>query len=73
VAEYKVDGIPRRSWRETFQIVGERQQWEHDSWMLFDNSGEKPSLIASEYLGETLIIKPELYKRLSSEYGQPGA
>jgi predicted ABC-type ATPase len=39
-----------------------------DSWMLFDNSGVKPSLIASDNWGEKLIINPELYRDLVFRY-----
>ena len=42
-----------------------------DAWLLFDNSGLEPVPIAEQEQGETRIIKPEIYKELMEQYGQP--
>jgi predicted ABC-type ATPase len=42
-----------------------------DAWILFDNSGLEPVPIAEQEQGETRIIKPEIYKVLLEQYGQP--
>lgn len=39
-----------------------------DSWMLFDNSGSAPRVIAVEKRGEVRIIQEELYVELSARY-----
>ncbi len=40
-----------------------------DAWILFDNSGAEPEVIASETDGASPIIKAEPYKSLTSLYG----
>ena len=42
-----------------------------ESWILFDNSGEKPEAIAFQKQGESRIMSPELYDSLISRYGKP--
>jgi len=41
-----------------------------DSWILFDNSGGAPNIIASEKAGKLRIIQKDLYDDLISKYGQ---
>jgi predicted ABC-type ATPase len=41
-----------------------------DSWILFDNSGERPDIIALEKDGKLRIIQRELYDRLVVRYEQ---
>lgn len=41
-----------------------------DSWILFDNSGERPDIIALEKDGKVRIIQREHYERLVRRYGQ---
>lgn len=40
-----------------------------DSWILFDNSGAEPQVIASETEGASHIMKVESYKTLTNLYG----
>jgi predicted ABC-type ATPase len=40
-----------------------------DSWTLFDNSGERPELFASERDDKLTIIEVQKYKELVSRYG----
>jgi predicted ABC-type ATPase len=40
-----------------------------DSWMLFDNSGTSPAVIASEEQGQLLVVQPKLYNGLIERYG----
>jgi len=42
-----------------------------DSWMLFDNSGATPSVIAFEKENSLRIIKREIYENLMVHYGKP--
>jgi predicted ABC-type ATPase len=42
-----------------------------DSWMLFDNSGATPAVIAFEKQNSLRIIKPEIYENLMVHYGKP--
>ena len=39
-----------------------------DSWMLFDNSGTIPAVIALEKLGSLRIINPDIYETLVARY-----
>jgi predicted ABC-type ATPase len=41
-----------------------------NSWMLFDNSGQKPSLIASTRTGALVIMQEERYRELIQHYGK---
>jgi predicted ABC-type ATPase len=41
-----------------------------ESWMLFDNSGEEPEVIAFQKQGSSRIMMPELYDSLISRYGK---
>jgi predicted ABC-type ATPase len=43
-----------------------------DSWILFDNSGEKPNIIALEKDGKVRIIEEELYRRIVARYREGG-
>ena len=43
-----------------------------DSWILFDNSGAAPDIIASEKGGEVRIMRKELYRDLVLRYEQKG-
>ena len=40
-----------------------------DSWILFDNSGAEPEVIALETGGASNIMKPGVYKNLTNLYG----
>jgi predicted ABC-type ATPase len=40
-----------------------------DSWILFDNSGDEPHIIALEEEGKIRIIQKEVYPRLVARYG----
>jgi len=42
-----------------------------DSWMVFDNSGAAPAVIALEKQGSVRIINGELYDTLIARYGRP--
>ena len=39
-----------------------------DQWMLFDNSGPQPQVIASSEHGEVQVESPELFERLIQQY-----
>lgn len=41
-----------------------------DSWTLFDNSGEKPTIIAFEKHQEVRIMEQEVYNALMARYGR---
>ena len=41
-----------------------------DSWILFDNSGAIPNVIAFEKQGEVRIMEPEIYNGLVARYGK---
>lgn len=41
-----------------------------DSWILFDNSGAAPDIIALEKRGKLRIMRKELYRDLISRYGE---
>ena len=42
-----------------------------DSWMLFDNSGAEPTVMAFEKQGSLRIMHRELYDILIARYGKP--
>ncbi len=42
-----------------------------DAWILFDNSGGRPQIIAQYKAGKTRIIHRRLYDRLVRDYGKP--
>jgi len=42
-----------------------------DSWIVFDNSGATPAVVAFEKQGKTSIMNRELYKALMKRYGTP--
>jgi predicted ABC-type ATPase len=42
-----------------------------DSWIMFDNSGATPAVVALEKQGETSIMNRELYAALINRYGRP--
>lgn len=42
-----------------------------DSWMLLDNSGQSPEIIASQHGGELHIMKEALYRNLMARFGGP--
>jgi len=42
-----------------------------DSWMLFDNSGATPAIVAFEKKGSLHIMNEELYNTLVARYGKP--
>ncbi len=42
-----------------------------DSWILFDNSGATPAIVAFEKQGSLHIMNEELYKLLVARYGKP--
>ena len=42
-----------------------------DSWMLFDNSGTKPKVIAFESHGNVRIMDPVTYERVTAHWGKP--
>ena len=42
-----------------------------DSWIVFDNSGATPTVVAFEKQGELSIMNQELYEGLISRYGRP--
>jgi predicted ABC-type ATPase len=42
-----------------------------DSWILFDNSGPAPEVIALRHQDAPIIMKPEIYESLISRYGEP--
>jgi predicted ABC-type ATPase len=42
-----------------------------NSWMLFDNSGATPTVIAFEKQNSLRIIKREIYENLMGHYGKP--
>jgi predicted ABC-type ATPase len=41
-----------------------------DSWILFDNSGPAPEVVALQHQGIPTIMKPEMYESLTSQYGE---
>ncbi len=41
-----------------------------ENWLLFDNSGATPNLVAVEKHGELRIIQAELYRELDSRYSK---
>ena len=42
-----------------------------DSWMLFDNSGTTPAIVALEQEGKSGIINRQIYAGLIAQYGGP--
>lgn len=42
-----------------------------DSWIMFDNSGATPAVVALEKQGKTSIMNRELYAALINRYGRP--
>jgi len=42
-----------------------------DSWVLYDNTGAIPRMIASQEHGELRIVETGLYNELSETYGKP--
>jgi predicted ABC-type ATPase len=42
-----------------------------DSWILFDNSGTAPEVVALQYLGIPTIINPQMYESLTSRCREP--
>ena len=42
-----------------------------DSWIVFDNSGATPAVVALEKQGKPCIMNRELYETLINRYGRP--
>ncbi len=62
------EAVVRRRFKRSMQnFLGQYRQLA-DRWMLFDNSGESPVLIASKKDKRTRIIKPSLYNTLVDTY-----
>lgn len=53
-----------RNFLQSYRFLG-------DSWMLFDNSGTTPALMAFEKEGRLRIMNRELYDTVVARYGKP--
>lgn len=56
--------VVRRRFERSIRNFLSDYRWLVDRWMLFDNSGEKPVLVASEKNKRTRIIEASIYKAL---------
>ena len=56
--------VVRRRFRKGLQNLFTRYRPVLDSWMLFDNSGTVPQLIAREELGEIRVFDQALFARI---------
>ena len=63
--------VVRRRFGRSIQNFLVHYRHRADRWILFDNSGVAPTVIALETDGETRIIKAALYETLISHYGKP--
>lgn len=59
--------VVRRRFHKGLQNLFTRYQSVLDSWMLFDNSGAMPKLIAREELGEIRVFDHALFARIREE------
>jgi predicted ABC-type ATPase len=62
--------VRRRFGRSIRNFVAHYRQLAN-SWMIFDNSGAAPAVVALEKQGKTRIIDRELYTALVKRYGGP--
>lgn len=56
--------VVRRRFHKGIENFFKRYRAVVDSWMLFDNSGSAPHLIAEEKSGKTEIADPKLYEQI---------
>jgi len=62
--------VRRRFGRSVYNFFAYYRQLA-DSWIVFDNSGASPAVVAFEKQGKTSIRKGELYAALIRRYGRP--
>ena len=63
--------IVRRRFDRSIANFFQRYRGLADSWILFDNSGESPQIIALEKDKNLRILEREPYERLVTRYGRP--
>lgn len=60
--------VRRRFERSIRNFLGQYRRLA-DSWIIFDNSGASPAVIAFEKQGEIRILEAETYRALAARYG----
>lgn len=65
------DAVVRRRFDRSIRNFLLRYRALGDSWVLFDNSGVPPAVIAFEKMGNLRIINGDLYDMLTTRYGKP--
>lgn len=63
------EAVVRRRFGRSIKNFFVRYRRVADSWILFDNSGATPNVIAFEKQGEVRIMEPEIYNGLVARYG----
>jgi len=62
------EAVVRRRFERSIRNFFLRYRTLSDSWMLFDNAGDAPAIIASQKEGNTRIINQALYESLIKRY-----
>ncbi|MDR3676567.1 MAG: zeta toxin family protein [Acidobacteriota bacterium] len=65
------DPVVRRRFGRSLQNFFAHYRQLGDSWILFDNSGATPKVVAFEKQGKSRIMNRELYDTLNDRYGRP--
>ncbi len=71
VSPFSPEAVVRRRFDRSIRNFLLRYRQLGDSWMVFDNSGAAPAVIALEKQGSVRIINGELYDTLIARYGRP--
>ena len=65
------EAVIRRRFGRSIQNFFAHYRQLGDSWILFDNSGAAPTIVALEKQGKPRIMNRELYETLINRYGRP--
>ena len=65
------ESVVRRRFGRSLQNFFAHYRQLGDSWIVFDNSGPTPEVVALEKQGKPRIIKREFYEALMHRYGKP--
>ena len=63
--------VVRRRFERSIQNFLDYYRYLADSWILFDNSGAAPTVVAFDKQGESRIINKVYYDGLTSRHGTP--
>ncbi|HMD85781.1 MAG TPA: zeta toxin family protein [Terriglobia bacterium] len=65
------ESVVRRRFGRSLQNFFAHYRQLGDSWIVFDNSGPTPEVVALEKQGKPCIMNRELYETLMNRYGRP--